>query len=79
MSYDDAEQDWQDELDEFNDEQIELLPCPSCKEMIYEESERCPKCGEWIMPQAAHAGKLSPLWIAAALLALLGMLFWIVF
>ncbi len=78
MSYDD-DQDWQDEFEEFSDEEIELLPCPSCGEMIYEESERCPKCGEWITPQAANTGKPSPLWLAAALLALLGMLFWTVF
>ncbi len=34
--------------DEPDDDDIELVPCPYCGKSIYEESERCPECGNYI-------------------------------
>jgi predicted RNA-binding Zn-ribbon protein involved in translation (DUF1610 family) len=74
MPYDD-EQEWSEE---FDDGEAEEVPCPSCRQMIYEETEQCPHCGEWVMPTAARARRISPLWIAAAVLALLAMLSFVI-
>ena len=43
--YDDA---FDEEVDDLDDS-VELVPCPSCGEMIYEEAEQCPECGEYIV------------------------------
>ena len=36
------------EEDQYDDDSPELLPCPNCGKEIYEESERCPYCGEYV-------------------------------
>jgi len=36
-----------DHLDD--DDSAELLPCPDCGESIYEEAERCPYCGSYVV------------------------------
>lgn len=63
--------DWDDpEADEFDDNSIELVPCPACGEDIYEDAEQCPYCGDYVTHSAsALAGR--PLWFCA--LGLLGV------
>ena len=51
----DDDQEWQAEFDEFRDDHPEVLPCPSCGAEVHEETQRCPHCGDWIMPLAASA------------------------
>ena len=48
--------------DEFSDDDAaELLPCPECGEAIYEEAERCPYCGAYVVfSTGAWSGR--PLW-----------------
>ena len=49
----------------------EMMRCPHCRRMIYEESERCPECGRYISEE--DAPRRVPLWFLIALgLALLG-------
>ena len=74
MTFQDDDQEWQAEFEEFQDDQPEVLPCPSCGAEVYEETQRCPHCGEWIMPLAASARNRSRLWIAVVLLALIAIL-----
>ncbi|MFQ5490164.1 MAG: hypothetical protein ACE5GE_05520 [Phycisphaerae bacterium] len=77
MSVDDP--DWSGEgYDDEDDGAPEMLACPACGAMVYEETQQCPQCGDWIVPHAAAARRKSPLWIVAAVLALAGMLFWLV-
>ena len=64
----------------FDDEENEVLPCPSCGLPVYEDAERCPHCGDWIMPLAAASGR--PFWVRivgvivviALLLGLVGLI-----
>jgi hypothetical protein len=44
--------DQDDEDDEFplDDESAELMVCPHCRSEIYEDSQRCPKCDNYITP-----------------------------
>lgn len=70
---DEEDDDFEDEADDYGDESdVALLPCPNCGAAIYEEAPRCPKCGEYVDAEAAHAGR-KPLWIVATLLLLLFM------
>ena len=32
--------------EDLDDETIDVMPCPACGAEIYEDSERCPKCGQ---------------------------------
>lgn len=60
--------DWEEPFDE--DDEPELLPCPACGTEIYEEAERCPSCGEYIVHRTdVWAGK--PMWWV--ILALIGI------
>lgn len=51
-----------DEYDyETGDDESETVPCPSCGEPIYEDSEHCPYCGEYVtFSTSAWEGR--PLW-----------------
>ena len=44
------EEKWYDDDDEFaEDDNVETVPCPECGAEVYEESERCPACGNYIV------------------------------
>jgi hypothetical protein len=59
-----------------NDEPAEV-PCPYCGDLISEEAERCPACGNYVTgedaPRQAHAR-----WVVltAAVLLIAGLLSW---
>jgi predicted nucleic acid-binding Zn ribbon protein len=65
-----------DEFDRGSDDGPSVtIPCPNCGQDVYEDAERCPHCAEYITA-AASPGR--PTWlIIAAVLALLGVLFWL--
>ena len=73
VTFDNDEDEWREEYDEFEDDRTEALPCPSCGAEVYEETQRCPHCGDWIVPHAAHARRKRGLWIVAAVLALIAI------
>ena len=51
--------EWQGDEDEEGDDTI---PCPHCRAEIYEDSVRCPKCGNYITGEAMHHFR-KPIWI----------------
>ncbi len=68
-------EDWEDPEpdDEDLDEDDEYV-CPNCGASVYEDSERCPACGDYITPQRAGTSALGGRWVwmtAAALLVLI--------
>lgn len=67
------------EVDLTDDTDDEVLPCPACGLDVHEETEKCPYCGEWIMPLAAAAGRRHWIWILAAMLAIAGMIILTIF
>ena len=90
MTRPDDEQEWEPELqdevyDEVHDEVFDedddpggdQLPCPSCGAPVYDDTDRCPHCGDWIMPLASAARSKSWVWIVAAVLVVIAMLCWI--
>ncbi len=64
---------YDDDLDEFDgddegfdeadwsDDDVDLVECPSCQTMIYEDSEQCPNCHEYIT-HSASAWSGRPWW-----------------
>ena len=68
----DEDDDWEDSepVDDFDDDDTELVACPSCGEEIFEDAEQCPCCGDYVVHSASPlAGR--PLWFC--LLGLLGV------
>ncbi len=47
-SYDAEYDDDSDDSDWMNDDVVDLIECPSCEAMIYEDSVQCPHCHEYI-------------------------------
>ena len=63
------------EEDLTEDDEEQTLPCPSCGHPVHEETQKCPYCGDWIVPLPAAGRKHHWVWLAAAALAILGLLF----
>ena len=51
-----------------DDAGIDEIPCPKCARMIYEQSQQCPQCGEWVL---ARSSGLAVGWLFIAVLALI--------
>lgn len=49
--YPDDDDDAIDEQESADD----LIQCPGCREMVYEDADRCPYCGQWL-PAAKKGG-----------------------
>ena len=63
-----------DLVDQDSDE-TPTLPCPNCRQAVPEIVDRCPHCGDWIVPSTAAAGGRSP-WLAVFMVLLAaGLLF----
>lgn len=62
--------------DEDDDGIVELVACPSCGVEVYEDAERCPACGDYIVHAAGgHPWKDRPLWwIALGLLGIVAVI-----
>lgn len=69
VAYDDPQEE-PGEFDDVEDDGGDVLPCPECGCDVYDDTDQCPHCGQWIMPLAASAGRKHWVWRVAALLAL---------
>jgi hypothetical protein len=79
------EEDWDgDDLDSDDSngdhedgEQEPTIPCPYCRREIFEDSVRCPHCGEYLTAEDVPAGP-KPWWIIlGVLLCLAAIWVWI--
>jgi predicted nucleic acid-binding Zn ribbon protein len=68
------ESEYPDEAD-MDEEGDETDPCPACGKPIYEDSIRCPHCGEYVHLEHAPSPQATWFWIAL-LLALVIVLLW---
>lgn len=56
---DDCEADW-DEADEA-DRPVGMVTCPYCRQRIFDGSEQCPRCEEYISEEEAPTR--NPVWV----------------
>lgn len=66
--------DWDDE-----DSEVSELRCPACGQGVYEETQQCPHCGEWIIPVHESSPWRRGVWLMAVVLlvaALVLMTIW---
>lgn len=43
------ESDWQDTWESDDDDQEDVMPCPSCGADVYVDAPACPSCGDYII------------------------------
>jgi hypothetical protein len=73
MPYDDEYDD--DEREDSVDEDLaDLGACPACRKPIYEDTERCPHCGEFI--SSADTSDRKPMWVIIAAIVCLAAIMW---
>ena len=59
------------DADQHDDESSETLPCPNCGAEIYEDTERCPHCGEYVTPTGSLWAGRPAWWIILGILGTL--------
>ena len=63
--------------DVWDDDEDVTIPCPYCRRPIYEDSQRCPHCGNYISEEDA-APRRKPWWIIVGTVAVLYIVYrWI--
>ncbi len=66
-----------DEWDEDDGNEDSTIPCPYCKRLIHEESQRCPYCGNYISEEDVVPTR-KPWWIIIGALLVLYIVYrWI--
>jgi hypothetical protein len=58
-------------------EDDDLIPCPYCRQPIYEGSERCPECGKYISVEDAPRAAMPGWVLVGVMLALLVTILWL--
>lgn len=67
-----------DASDLGHDNEPGFVRCPSCRRMIHEDAEQCPKCGHYVMDEELEHGRPTWMWIGLGL-ALLVAIMWAIF
>lgn len=68
IEYDDMYADEEDVEDD--DDSTELLACPECGADVYEEAQRCPSCGNYIVHDSNVWSGRPAWWIVLGLLGI---------
>jgi hypothetical protein len=68
----DDDEDWGEDPDEET-----TMPCPRCREPVYDDAERCPYCGSYLTGEDAPDRK--PWWLLVGVVASLSMVAWWIF
>lgn len=64
------------EPDAEDEDGAATVPCPYCREPVWEEAQFCPRCERYLSREDAPAGK--PLWVVVgALVCLAVALYWV--
>lgn len=63
------------ESDMDADDEPEVVACPLCRKLIPENTDICPKCGNFI-DWSSEPPRYRKVWIVAVVLVLIGMLGW---
>lgn len=71
---DDSLSDWPDEPDADVDEPA-YVPCPECGEEVFDDSEQCPYCGQYITFSTSPWMGRSPAWILLGILGVIAVIY----
>lgn len=74
--WNDRLEEWDEVADDDDDEETEVLPCPACGAEVYEDAERCPHCGDFIVRRLRGWEGKPWWWLALGLLGI-GAVVWV--
>jgi hypothetical protein len=74
QSSDDPDESKFSDLYDTDGESSETVPCPECQAEIYEDTERCPVCGSYIIHDTSVWGGKPTWWIILALLGIIAVI-----
>ena len=75
-SEDDKDLPLEEDLDDGSDDLPEAA-CPSCGAVVTEDTQKCPRCGDWIVPaDLSRRGWRQWVFVAVVLLMLYSVLRW---
>lgn len=59
-------------MDRFGGDEPAEMICPECKGHVTEDTQKCPHCGDWIIPaDPDHAGLRKWIYVLALIIMLL--------
>lgn len=67
---DEADEDW---IEDEGDDEDDVLTCPSCRESVHEDTQKCPHCGDWITPVYPGVAMKKKVWLIVAVLLILAL------
>ncbi len=60
------------------DGETPTVPCPACRRPVPDFAERCPYCGDWIVPGVGDAPRRKPWFLIALVLAVALVFAWLI-
>ncbi len=67
------EYDYETSDDDSDFDDSDTVPCPSCGEAVYEDSERCPYCGDYITFSTSPLSGRPTWWIVLGLIGIVAV------
>jgi hypothetical protein len=61
----------------YNDDGPPTVTCPHCQAEVFEDAERCPRCGNYLSREDAPAQPRGGAWVIVMILALLAVAMWV--
>lgn len=66
---------FEDEVDDsWDDDDVDLVACPQCGADVYEEAERCPYCGSYIVRSSSLWQNKPWWWVALGLVGIMAVI-----
>lgn len=66
-------EDWDEpDVDLEQDDGPDTFICPSCREVVAEEAQKCPHCGDWITPTEPSGRKRA--WFVWAVVLMIALM-----
>lgn len=60
----------------YEDSEPAMVPCPHCGAEILEDSEQCPRCGQYLSREDSPPSSRSRVWVILLILALVAAVIW---
>lgn len=70
----DDDDDWDDADEVLDDENQTTIPCPACGAAMFDDSPRCPACGDYVT--AGSAAGPRPAWVVLTVIVCLALAAW---
>ena len=73
------DEDWDDDEEDpwETDDETAVVPCPICHMPVFEDAERCPSCGDYLVHRRSPWSERPWWWVALGLLGSGALIYWL--